>query len=84
MKRLTGIVITARRQPLKQRAKGTLTVDSGTARLVRLVQAQEGLDLTSFVDLMLRTYLSARHPDWQVTEEHTELSEPRARKKVSR
>lgn len=51
-------------------SKGTLTIDAGTAMVVRRIAAAEGRSraLTSVVDDMIRAYLAAEHPDWRLVE----------------
>ena len=57
--------------------KGSLTIDADTAKLVRRVCRHEGMDISSFVDTMLRTYIERHHPDWETVEQPPPAKRPR-------
>jgi hypothetical protein len=57
--------------------KGSLTIDADTAKLVRRVCRHEGMDVSSFVDAMLRTYIERHHPDWETVEQPPPAKSPR-------
>ncbi len=76
MSKLKDVKISGKpRRPSVQ--KGSLTIDADTARLVRRVCRHEGMDISSFVDAMLRTYIERHHPDWETVEQPPPADRPR-------
>jgi hypothetical protein len=57
---------TLRRSPPQR--KGSLTIDSDVAVLVRKICHAEGMDRSSFIDLLLREFCRRVHPDWVLQE----------------